>query len=112
MINNNNNQNERRRSAPFHADSSILKNISRNNTGHLSSMPGLQHNAKRHLKNQRGGPPKRHSHNLHKKSEDVIPPLKEKTLRIVTLGGVEEVGKNMTAIEYKNDIIINKMFIL
>lgn len=107
MITNNNNG-ERRRSAPFHADSSILKNISRNNagTGRLSSMPGLQHNAKRHLKNQRSAPHKRPTHNVHKKTEDVVPTLKENTLRIITLGGVEEVGKNMTAIEYKNDIII------
>jgi len=104
--NNSNNPNERRRSAPFHADSSILRNISRN-TGNLSSMPGLQHNAKRHLKNnRRPAPPKRHTTSVHKKFEDVVPTLKENTLRIIPLGGVEEVGKNMTAIEYKNDIII------
>ena len=105
MITNNNN--ERKRSAPFHADISILKNISKPNTPHLSSMPGLQHNAKRHLKNQRNGPPKRHAtHSVHKKNEDVVPTLKENTLRIIPLGGVEEVGKNMTAVEYKNDIIV------
>jgi ribonuclease J len=115
-----NNNNERRRSAPFHADSSILKNIPRNNvpantntntnhttSGNLSSMPGLQHNAKRQLKNtRRMPPPKRHSAGIHKKFEDVVPSLKEGTVRIIPLGGVEEVGKNMTAIEYKNDIII------
>ena len=31
------------------------------------------------------------------------------TIRILTLGGVEEVGKNMTAIEFRNDIIIVDM---
>ena len=101
-----NNQNERRRSAPFHADSSILKNISRNN-GQLLSMPGLQHNAKRQLKNNRRPPlNKKHGTSIHKKLEDIVPILKDNTLRIITLGGVEEIGKNMTAIEYKNDIII------
>ncbi len=109
MITNNNN--ERRRSAPFHADSSILRNISKNNTpnhsGNLSSMPGLQHNAKRQLKNtRRPAPPKRHGSAVHKKFEDIVPALKENTVRIILLGGVEEVGKNMMAIEYKNDIIV------
>ncbi len=115
-----NNSNERKRSAPFHADSSILRNIAPQNnirvnttahtpsaSGNLSSMPGLQHNAKRQLKNTRRLPPtKRHSAGVHKKFEDVVPSLKEGTVRIIPLGGVEEVGKNMTAIEYKNDIII------
>ena len=40
-----------------------------------------------------------------KKEEVYIPPSGE-NLRIIPLGGVEEVGKNMTAIEYKGDIII------
>jgi ribonuclease J len=125
MTNNTNNTpSERRRSAPFHADSSILRNvaITRNNnsprpsanitnanhrTGQLLSMPGLQHNAKRHLKNNPRSMPKRHSTvNTHKKLEDVVPALKENTVRIIPLGGVEEVGKNMLAIEYKNDIIV------
>jgi ribonuclease J len=34
-----------------------------------------------------------------------IPPAGE-SIRIIPLGGVEEIGKNMTAIEWKNDIII------
>ncbi len=39
------------------------------------------------------------------KKYDVIPPIGD-AIRIVPLGGVEEVGRNMTAIEYKDDIII------
>jgi len=35
-----------------------------------------------------------------------VPKLKEGDIRIVTLGGVEEIGKNMTAVEIGNDIII------
>ncbi|MEK9182329.1 MAG: ribonuclease J [Patescibacteria group bacterium] len=44
-----------------------------------------------------------------KKEDDVVPPLHNDTVRILTLGGVEEVGKNMTAIEFRNEIIIVDM---
>ncbi len=40
-----------------------------------------------------------------KKAEDVIPPAGD-NIRIIPLGGVEEVGRNMTMIEYKGDIIV------
>lgn len=43
---------------------------------------------------------------MHKKVEDTVPPLSPNTIRIIPLGGVEEIGKNMTMIEYGNDIII------
>lgn len=42
----------------------------------------------------------------HSKSEDVVPPISADTIRIIPLGGVEEIGRNMTAIEYGNDIIV------
>jgi len=35
-----------------------------------------------------------------------VPKLKAGDIRIITLGGVEEIGKNMTAIEIGNDIIV------
>lgn len=41
-----------------------------------------------------------------KKSEDVIPVLAPDSIRVIPLGGVEEIGRNMTAIEYGNDIIV------
>jgi ribonuclease J len=43
---------------------------------------------------------------VHKKVEDVIPPLAPDSIRIIPLGGVEEIGKNMTMVEYGNDIIV------
>jgi ribonuclease J len=40
-----------------------------------------------------------------KKPEDKIPPAGD-NIRIIPLGGVEEIGRNMTMIEYKDDIIV------
>ena len=40
------------------------------------------------------------------KDDDKIPQLKKDTVRILTLGGVEEIGRNMTAIEFNDDIWI------
>jgi len=42
---------------------------------------------------------------IHKKVEDTVPPIGD-SIRVIPLGGVEEIGKNMTAIQYKDDIII------
>jgi hypothetical protein len=38
--------------------------------------------------------------------EKPIPPLEPGNIRIIPLGGVEEIGKNMTAVEFGDDIII------
>jgi ribonuclease J len=44
-----------------------------------------------------------------KKKMEEVPPIPAKTLRIIPLGGQEEVGRNMTVFEYGNDIVIIDM---
>lgn len=41
-----------------------------------------------------------------KRETDHIPPLKDGDIRIIHLGGVEEIGRNMSMIEYKDTIVI------
>lgn len=44
-----------------------------------------------------------------KKKMEAVPPIGKDTLRIIPLGGQEEVGRNMTVFEYGNDIVIIDM---
>jgi ribonuclease J len=40
------------------------------------------------------------------KTDDVIPVLAPDSIRIIPFGGVEEIGRNMTAVEFGDDIIV------
>jgi len=40
------------------------------------------------------------------KVHDIIPALASDSIRVIPLGGVEEIGKNMTAVEFGNDIVV------
>jgi len=44
--------------------------------------------------------------NNHGNGSAKIPPLAKGDIRVIPLGGVEEIGKNMTAIEYQDSILI------
>ena len=41
-----------------------------------------------------------------KRETDHIPPLKDGDIRIIHFGGVEEIGRNMSMVEYKDSIVI------
>ncbi|MFZ2038405.1 MAG: ribonuclease J [Minisyncoccia bacterium] len=102
-------------------------NRPRTNTG---GFPGSSFNKKPYQPNQHHSRPQserinRNSHNdalsafkdpttfnlsessaPHGKREEQIPPLAPGNIRIIPLGGVEEIGKNMTMIEIGQDIIV------
>lgn len=68
------------------------------------------HSAQKSLRPQKRGfsrPHPTHARPL-KKQDDVIPSAGD-NIRIIPLGGVEEIGKNMTLIEYKDDIVVIDM---
>lgn len=69
--------------------------------------PGGPRNNRFQRKNVR--PPRRPTgaaKQLPTKKGEVVPPLATGHIRIIPLGGVEEVGRNMTIVEYENDIVI------
>lgn len=68
--------------------------------------------ARRHFGRPSHPPRQRRAHVEHqapgvrKTPSPIVPSIDDQTVRIIPLGGVEEVGRNMTAIEVGNDIFI------
>jgi len=75
-----------------------------NNTRGNTTTAGGQRSSKARAprKNRGFQQPRPHA----RKKDDVIPRLEDDVIRIIPLGGVEEIGRNMTAIELNNDIFI------
>lgn len=54
-------------------------------------------------------PESRRNIDARREGSRAVPPIPQDTLRIIPLGGQEEVGRNMTVFEYGNDIVIIDM---
>ncbi len=54
----------------------------------------------------RSVPPPRPRAPRPKQDGDTIPAIAPEVIRVIPLGGVEQIGRNMTAIEYGNDIVV------
>lgn len=85
---------------------SPLNSSSGSHSGHRRS--GGNHRTLGRMKDKmpREVHPLKKEEGANRKQEDTIPPLTKGNIRIVPLGGVEEIGKNMTMIEYGDDIIL------
>lgn len=82
----------------------------RHDKGAARGPVGSRSNVKRMLRRQRpprrfGGGPRPAGAPIDKSVSVAIPPIGD-AVRIIPLGGVEEIGKNMTAIEVGDDIIV------
>lgn len=88
--------------------SSIVNNdnsrIQKNHSSHINNTKRRNQNRRMNSSRKNAISPSLKTR-FSKEPEVTIPPLGD-SLRIIPLGGVEEVGRNMTAIEYKDDIII------
>ncbi len=90
------------------------RNTSRSVAGGENKIPNKKRQTKSssyQYSKKRYGKPNRQNHSFNGNSQlknggEKIPPPKKGVIRIIPLGGVEEIGKNMTAIEIGNDIIV------
>jgi ribonuclease J len=89
-----------------HTHSKEKRKIAHKPNAHSAHSSNTHHHKKSSKSRFGRGPKAIPRVNLTSQKEYKIPELKDGDIRIVPLGGVEEVGKNMTAIEFKNDIIV------
>ncbi len=75
-------------------------------TKKLTKSSTYQYSKKNYGQSRNSNRPFNNSKSSYKSNENKIFPPAEGVIRIIPLGGVEEIGKNMTAIEIDNDIII------
>src|SRR3989344_3392195 len=95
--------NKESRGRPYHRSGSSGERV-RRNASSGGGRPSFGKQSGRRAPNRHSDRP-RTTKQFARKAESVIPSAGE-NIRIVPLGGVEEVGRNMTVIEYKNDIIV------
>lgn len=75
-----------------------------------ASAPSRPHHNHNHRRPVRKGPVTeiiRRKETVHSKKEPKLPEIGENAVRIIPLGGLEEVGKNMLVVETRDDIIVS-----
>ncbi len=103
---------ERPRSRPFSPEQGLRNNRQGDRRGGQGGGRGGQsrggqrgHGRRQHGRNER--PPMREPEVIRDMPKTTLHiPQAGENIRIIPLGGVEEIGKNMTAIEWRNDIIV------
>jgi len=88
---------------PEHRES-FMPGTPHNNAPHTARRRSMPFSPERGLRREK--PQFREQRHEEKANVTLSIPGAGENIRIIPLGGVEEIGKNMTAIEYKNDIVI------
>jgi hypothetical protein len=96
-------QHDRRDMRGTHSNGSNSNTHSRSNSLHANRKAMMISSKAPRLPQQKFETQKKDQNTSNKKSTKQIPPPLGDTIRIIPLGGVEEIGRNMTVIEYKND---------
>lgn len=98
----------RERSEPFSPERAFSSERPKS-TPARDSRPRHAGNDRRNDRPRPHAPARPHTHHSPAVQKSVIIPPIGENIRIIPLGGVEEIGMNMTVIEYKNDIIVVDM---